>query len=295
MKFLKKIISSTPVVLILFLSVFFLGLILLTSGIFIILSFIEITITIVYLILMVFMILEYKRKRQPIIIYYSHSSESEKLLNDQLARIWKEEYLYVRIFTILISISTVINYWYGFILAPIVLVINSAFFLIVLSLIEKGSVDISESNLAVSHLPGEPKVKFFSKTAINYFVILLLVAGYWTFQIQKNESQIKQDGYSILNELNDLKYCQNYQAGCVQVGSITNITFKKIKATSEPGKSWQLCFKLNYEYSKFGNTYLSDYRFVDYCFDNDTYNKGWSISQIEDEIYSNLKEEVNRL
>jgi hypothetical protein len=67
------------------------------------------------------------------------------------------------------------------------------------------------------------------------------------------------------------------------------VSFQKISSSDGPGKVWQMCFSLNYEYSRYGNNYESDYRPKDYCFSNEYYGNSWPQSDIETEIYKNLR------
>jgi hypothetical protein len=158
---------------------------------------------------------------------------------------------------------------------------------------EKGTINVSQLKSAASNLPSTVKSPMFSQTLVSYFIVLVLASGYWAFQIQKNESQLKQDGYSLVNELSELAYCQNSQTQCVAVDNISRVGFEKIDSVDGPGKVWQICFSLNYAYSKYGNFYESDYRLDDYCFINNEYASGWPQLEMEDEIYKYLRQEIN--
>ena len=293
MKFLKRILSSTPVVLIFGLTVICVGFILLFTGIFAISYYSEISISAGYAIFVLFVLSKYRRFRKPPFKYYSESTETERNIKVEQEKLWKLESRYVFVSGLGLATITVTNYWYGFVTAPIILILNGLFSIAILYLLNQGPIDVAQLRAAVSRLPGNKSTSTSSQTLINYCIVLVLIAGYWTFQIQKNESELKQEGYILINELSDLAYCQDYERQCVAVEKISQVNFKKIPSTDGPGKVWQMCFSLNYEYARYGNNYDSDYRLKDYCFSNEYYGNSWPQSDIEIEVFKNLMSESN--
>ena len=293
MKFLKRILSSTPVVLIFGLAVICVGFILLFTGIFAISYYSEISISAGYAIFVLFVLSKYRRFRKPPFKYYSESTETERNIKAEQEKLWKLESRYVFVSGLGLTTITVTNYWYGFVTAPIILILNGLFSIAILYLLNQGPIDVAQLRAAVSRLPGNKSTSTSSQTLINYCIVLVLIAGYWTFQIQKNESELKQEGYILINELSDLAYCQDYERQCVAVDKISQVNFKKIASTDGPGKVWQMCFSLNYEYARYGNNYDSDYRLKDYCFSNEYYGNSWPQSDIEIEVFKNLMSESN--
>ena len=293
MKFLKRILSSTPVVLIFGLAVICVGFILLFTGIFAISYYSEISISAGYAIFVLFVLSKYRRFRKPPFKYYSESTETERNIKAEQEKLWKLESRYVFVSGLGLATITVTNYWYGFVTAPIILILNGLFSIAILYLLNQGPIDVAQLRAAVSRLPGNKSTSTSSQTLINYCIVLVLIAGYWTFQIQKNESELKQEGYILINELSDLAYCQDYERQCVAVDKISQVNFKKIASTDGPGKVWQMCFSLNYEYARYGNNYDSDYRLKDYCFSNEYYGNSWPQSDIEIEVFKNLMSESN--
>lgn len=293
MKFLKRILSSTPVVLIFGLAVICVGFILLFTGIFAISYYSEISISAGYAIFVLFVLSKYRRFRKPPFKYYSESTETERNIKLEQEKLWKLESRYIFVSGLGLTAITVTNYWYGFVTAPIILILNGLFSIAILYLLNQGPIDVAQLRAAVSRLPGNKSTSTSSQTLINYCIVLVLIAGYWTFQIQKNESELKQEGYILINELSDLAYCQDYERQCVAVDKISQVNFKKIASTDGPGKVWQMCFSLNYEYARYGNNYDSDYRLKDYCFSNEYYGNSWPQSDIEIEVFKNLMSESN--
>ena len=293
MKFLKRILSSTPVVLIFGLAVICVGFILLFTGIFAISYYSEISISAGYAIFVLFVLSKYRRFRKPPFKYYSESTETERDIKLEQEKLWKLESRYIFVSGLGLTAITVTNYWYGFVTGPIILILNGLFSIAILYLLNQGPIDVAQLRAAVSRLPGNKSTSTSSQTLINYCIVLVLIAGYWTFQIQKNESELKQEGYILINELSDLAYCQDYERQCVAVDKISQVNFKKIASTDGPGKVWQMCFSLNYEYARYGNNYDSDYRLKDYCFSNEYYGNSWPQSDIEIEVFKNLMSESN--
>lgn len=293
MKFLKRILASTPVVLIFGLAVICVGFILLFTGIFAISYYSEISISAGYAIFVLFVLSKYRRFRKPPFKYYSESTETERNIKLEQEKLWKLESRYIFVSGLGLTAITVTNYWYGFVTAPIILILNGLFSIAILYLLNQGPIDVAQLRAAVSRLPGNKSTSTSSQTLINYCIVLVLIAGYWTFQIQKNESELKQEGYILINELSDLAYCQDYERQCVAVDKISQVNFKKIASTDGPGKVWQMCFSLNYEYARYGNNYDSDYRLKDYCFSNEYYGNSWPQSDIEIEVFKNLMSESN--
>ena len=263
------------------------------TGIFAIAYYSEISISAGYAIFVLFVLSKYRRFRKPPFKYYSESTETERNIKVEQEKLWKLESRYVFVSGLGLATITVTNYWYGFVTAPIILILNGLFSIAILYLLNQGPIDVAQLRAAVSRLPGNKSTSTSSQTLINYCIVLVLIAGYWTFQIQKNESELKQEGYILINELSDLAYCQDYERQCVAVDKISQVNFKKIASTDGPGKVWQMCFSLNYEYARYGNNYDSDYRLKDYCFSNEYYGNSWPQSDIEIEVFKNLMSESN--
>jgi len=293
MKFLKRILSSTPVILIFGLAVICVGFILLFTGIFAISYYSEISISVGYAMFVLFVLSKYRRFRKPPFKYYTESTETERNIKLEQEKLWKLESRYVFVSGLCLTGITVTNYWYGIVTAPLILILNGLFSIAIFYLLNQGPIDVAQLKAAASRLPGNKSTSTSPQTLINYCIVLVLIAGYWTFQIQKNESELKQEGYILINELSDLAYCQDYERQCVAVDKISRVNFKKIDSTDGPGKVWQICFSLNYKYARYGNNYNSDYRLKDYCFNNEYYGNSWPQNDIEIEVYRNLRRESN--
>jgi hypothetical protein len=291
MKFLKRILSSTPVVLTFGLAILCVGFILLFTGIFVISSYSEISISAAYAIFVIFVLSKYRKIRKPPFKYYEFSTEPERKIVVKQEKLWKVESRYIIVSGLCLTTITVTNYWYGFVTAPLILILNGLFSIAILYLLNQGPIDVAQLKAAASRLPGNKSTSTSSQTLINYCIVLALIAGYWTFQIQKNESELKQEGYIFINELSDSAYCKDYQNKCVAVDKISRVSFKKIRSLDGPGKVWQMCFSLNYEYSSYGNNYEPDYRLKDYCFSNQYYGNSWPENTIQSEVYKNLERE----
>ncbi len=286
---IKKIFMSTPVVLMLGLGVIVIGFILLFTGIFALSYYSEISISVGYVSFVMFVLSKYRRFRKPPLKYYGDSTEAERNIKVAHTKLWKIESRYVLVSGLCLATITVANYWCGVVTAPIILILNGLLSIAIVYLLNQGPIDVAQLKAAASILPGNKSTSTSSQTLINYCIVLALIAGYWTFQIQKNEGELKQEGYILINQLSDLAYCQDYQSKCVAVDKASQVSFKKISSSDGPGKVWQMCFSLNYEYSRYGNNYESDYRPRDYCFSNEYYGNSWPQSDIESEVYKNLR------
>ena len=292
-KLLKKTLLSTPIVLMFGLAVICVGFILLFTGIYALSYYSEISISVGYAFIVMYVISKYKRYRKPPLRYYGDATEIERNLKAEHTKLWKKESRYILVSGLCLTLLTVANYWYGVVTAPIILILNGLFSIAIVYLLNQGPIDVAQLKAAASRLPGNKDTSTSAQTLINYCIVLVLIAGYWTFQIQKNESELKQEGYILINELSDLAYCQDYERQCVAVDKISQVNFKKIASTDGPGKVWQMCFSLNYEYARYGNNYDSDYRLKDYCFSNEYYGNSWPQSDIEIEVFKNLMSESN--
>jgi hypothetical protein len=235
------------------------------------------------------LLVKYRKYRKPTYVRFYKDTESKLIAKAKYEQNWKSEFRFVLVLGLIVSLLTVSNYLYGLVQAPIVFLIYGSFILFVLNLMELGPIDskYDESKQEMLSLSGSP---LFSKTIAKSFVILFLISGYWIFQIQKNESELKQEGYSVLADLSNLNYCEEYQSKCVAVDSFKSVTFEKVKNNEAPGKVWQMCFSLNYKYARYSDYYQSDYRFEDYCFTENEYGYGWSEYGIEDEIRERLSQ-----
>lgn len=293
MNFLKRILSSTPVVLVLGLSIIVLGIFSLLTALFAISYYIEFSISIGFIVLIAILVIQYVKFRKPNLELYDWANESQKevkLLNEKE---WNEEFKFIVLSGIFVSVITVANYWLGIVIAPIIFFVYGSFCLVVTYLGNKGQIDNRSRQTTESKPSGTAKPTGIPRTLINYSIVLALISGFWAFQIQKNESQLKQDGYSFLNKLSELRYCQEFQSRCVAIDKIQFVNFKKTNSSDGPGKAWEMCFGINYEYSRFGGYYESDYRIEDYCFSNKYYGNSWGESEMESEIYKRLKQLTN--
>ena len=290
MKFLKKILSSTPVVLVLSLSMLLIGLYGLFALLLAIGFYIEISFSIGIIALIAILIIQYVKFRKPRLLLHDWESDSEKEAKLQNYKNWNEEFKLIVLSGFFVSAIAVANYWLGIVTAPIIFLIYGSFCLVVIYLIDKGRFDRESRYTTATEPSGAVKSTGIPRTLMHYFIVLALVSGFWVFQIQKNESQLKQDGYGLVNELTDLRYCESFRVNCVAVDSAKNVSFKKIDAVDGPGKVWEICFSLNFEYTKFGEFYELENRFYDYCFSNEYYGNSWP--DMESEIYKELRSRV---
>ena len=125
---IKKILMSTPVVLSFGLAVIVLGFILLGAGIMAIATYLEVFISILFVLFIGFLLSKYKQYRKPLLWYSEYTPESEKQLQLVYAKNWKEESRFTLILGLFVSSITVANYWYGFVAAPFVFFLYSSFF-----------------------------------------------------------------------------------------------------------------------------------------------------------------------
>jgi hypothetical protein len=277
-KFFKKILLSEPIIFVVGLVLLVAGFFLIFAGVFAITYYIDISFSILLVGVIVYLVKMLTKVRR------------HKLTDTA----WKEESKYIFLGGMTVSILTIANYWLGFLEAPIILFVYG-FYLIVLVYLgsEESLKKLSRKNHSEStnQISGS---ELIPRAILNYSAILLLICGYWYFQIQNNEINLKQEGYEITNQLSELRYCQEYQQNCAAIDSVKEVTFKKIPAVDGPGKVWEMCFSMNFEYTRYAELYESDYRYNDYCFNNEFYGNSWPQSGIESKIYSDLKRQVNR-
>ena len=140
MKILKRILLSTPVVLSFGLAVIVLGFILLFAGIMAIATYLEVFISVIFIVFIGFLLLKYKQFRKPLIWHSEFTPESEKQIQLIHAKNWKEESKFTLILGLLLSTITVANYWYGFVAAPFVFFLYSSFCIYIFYLSDKGQI-----------------------------------------------------------------------------------------------------------------------------------------------------------
>jgi len=291
-KLIKKILLSTPVVLIFGLSVVVLGFILLFVGFMAVATYLEIFISATFVLFIAFVLMKYWQFRKPPLSDYLYTIESQKVIQAEYAKLWREESKYVLIFSLFVSTITVTNYWYGFITAPIVLILYGSFCILILYLSDKGPIDISQLNSAVSKLPGNVNSQNTSRTIINSFAILILVSGFWFYQIQKNESSQKETGYQTVLNLQDYRHCSITQNICGVVDSISNIVFLKERLEDGPGKGLKMCTNMTFKYSINESSYRKDWNVVEVCFKLNKYDNYFSEFESEAVVNAVLKGKI---
>jgi hypothetical protein len=295
MSIVKKFLSSTPVVLLFGLIFLILGFYILFAVLFTIGTYFEISLTIGFIAMNSLIVVKYKKFRKPNLeIYEFHNDSDKQLIKDKL-RVWNEEFRMLYLGCAIATLLTVINFWTGLLIAPIMLVVYGSFLITALYMMDKGKINFEQIQVSKLTLPSSVERSLIPRTLVNFFVALVLVAGYWTFQIQKNESELKQDGYSVAAELSNLNSCQSYQSKCVAVDSVKSVYFEKVKNIDGPGKIWKMCFSLNYKYARYGGFYQSDFRYEEFCFNEDlVFGFGWPQYDIEQEITQQLRQELVR-
>jgi hypothetical protein len=283
------------VVLLVGLILFIVGFYILFAVLLTVSTYFEICLTLGFLAINLFILIQYNKFRKPSSEIYTYHTESDKESIKLNVRIWNEEFRLIYLSSAIITLITVINFWTGIIIAPINLVIYGSYLIVVLYLMDKGKIDVEKLKLSGSSSYDSWQIKGIPRVLINYFIVIVLVSGYWAFQIQKNESELKQEGYFVTSELSNLNSCQEYQSKCVAVDSVKSVYFKKVRNSDGPGKIWQMCFSLNYKYARYGGFYQSDFRYVDFCFNEDSiFGSGWPQYDIEQEITKQLRQEIIR-
>jgi hypothetical protein len=285
MKLLKKFFLSTPVVLIIGLAVIILGIILFFSGIFALSYYSDISISVIFVAAIIFALWQHRKVRRPLFAEHFYSDESDKKISQKHWNLWREESRLVLISGLLVSTFSVTNYWYGFTTAPVVFLVYGAFFIIVFYLINNGPFDVSDLKLAASKLDGGKAVPTFSQVTLNYFIVLVLISGFWFYQINKNLSIQKEAGYEAALDLIDVSYCPYNSNVCGAVDTISDVNFAMERAEDGPGKSLRMCVRMTFKYSLYGGEYDSDYRNEEICFSPSQFGGYWS----DYELYSNVK------
>ena len=293
MKFLKRILSSTPIVLIFGLAVICVGFILLFTGITLIASYLEVFISILFFLFIGYLLLMYKKFRKPSLWETEYTSESEKQLQLVLAKNWKEESRFTLILGLLVSGIVVANYWYGFVAAPFVFFLYGSFCIYILYLCDyKGQMGVSNLKSTSSQLLSNVNSSSFVRTVINYFVVLTLISGYWLYQIQKNESSQKESGFATILDLSDYRYCSLSENICGAVDTIINVRFIKVKSEDGPGKIMKMCSDITFKYSINESGYREDWNPEEVCFMPSIFGGYWSEYESQDAINLILKSKI---
>jgi hypothetical protein len=292
MKLLKKIFMSTPVFLVIFLALVILGFILLGTGIFALSYYSDISISVIFVAAIFFALWQHRKVRRPLFAEHFYSDESDKKNSQRHWNLWREESRFVLISGLLVSTLSVTNYWYGFTTAPVVFLVYGAFFIIIFYLINNGPFDVSDLKLAASKLDGNKAVPTFFQVTMNYFIILILISGFWFYQINKNLATQREAGYEAALDLIDFRYCTYNLNVCGAVDTISNVNFAMERVEGEPGKSLKMCVRLNFKYSLQDGAYDSDYRPEEICFSPSRYGGYWSEYELQDNVRDVLKQKL---
>ena len=292
MKLLKKIFMSTPVLLVIFLALVILGFILLGTGIFALSYYSDISISVIFVATVFFALWQYRKVRRPPLSEHFYSVESEKKHIQRHWNIWRGEFRFFLVLGLLVSALTVTNYWYGFTTAPVILLVYGTFFIIVIYEINRGPIDVYELKLAASKIDGNKAVPTFFQVTMNYFIILILISGFWFYQINKNLATQREAGYEAALDLIDFRYCTYNLNVCGAVDTISNVSFAMERVEGEPGKSLKMCVRLNFKYSLQDGAYDSDYRPEEICFSPSQYGGYWSEYELQDNVRDVLKQKL---
>jgi hypothetical protein len=293
MKFLKRILSSTPIILIFVLAVICVGFILLFTGIVLIASYLEIFVSFLFFLFIGYLLLIYKKFRKPSLWESEYTPESEKQHQLVLAKNWKDESRFTLIFGLLVSGITVANYWNGFVAAPFVFFLYGSFCIYILYLCDyKGQMGVSNLKSTSPQSLGNVNSSNFVRTVINYFVVLTLISGYWLFQIQKNESSQKESGFATILNLSDYRYCSSSENICGAVDSIKNVRFLKVKSEDSPGKIMKMCSFITFKYSINESDYREDWEPEEVCIKPSTFGGYWSEYESQEAINVILKSKI---
>jgi|688.fasta_scaffold331414_2 hypothetical protein len=292
MKLLKKILMSTPVLLVIFLVLVILGFILLGTGIFALSYYSDISISVIFVATIFFVLRKHRKVRRPLFTEHFYSDESSKKNVQRHWNLWREESRFVLASGLLVSTLTVTNYWYGFTTAPVVFLVYGAFFIIIFYLINNGPFEVSDLKLSVSKLDGNKAVPTFFQVTMNYFIILILISGFWFYQINKNLATQREAGYEAALDLIDFSYCNYNLNVCGAVDLISNVNFAMERVEDGPGKSLKMCVRLNFKYSLQDGEYDSDYRDEEICFSPSRYGGYWSDYELEGNVRDVLKQKI---
>jgi len=283
---------STPVLLVIFLALVILGFIILFTGFFALSYYSDISISVIFVVAIFSALWQYRKIRRPPLSEHFYSDDSDKKLIQRHWDIWRGESRLFLVLGLLVSTLTVTNYWYGFTTAPIILLVYGTFFIIVFYEINRGPIDVYQLKVAASKLDGNKAVPTFFQVTMNYFIILILISGFWFYQINKNLTTQREAGYEAALDLIDFTYCTYNLNVCGAVATISNINFAMERVEDGPGKSLKMCVRLNFKYSLQDGAYESDYRPEEICFSPSRYGGYWSEYELEDNVRDVLKQKI---
>ena len=292
MKFLKKILMSTPVILVIFLVLVILGIAILFTGVMAVSYYSDITISVVFVSAIFFALWKHRRVRRPPFSEQFYSDELGKKNSQRHWNLWREESKLLLVSGLLLSTISVTNYWYGFTTAPLVLLGYGTFFIVIFYLVNKGPIDVSELRDATYKLDNKSDAPTFFQTTLNYFIVLILISGFWFYQINKNLATQREAGYEAALDLSDFGTCPSDSNICGAVDTISSVNFEMVRAEDGPGKSLKMCVSLNFKYSFQGSEYQGDYLYEDICFTPSRYGGYWSEYELEDKVRAVLRQKI---
>jgi hypothetical protein len=205
---------------------------------------------------------------------------------------WKRESKIVGFLGSILSLFATINYWQGFISAPIVAFVIGALGIYLNYAISQDGKKNLEKYASDPKFKYEPILKRTPQWVIGSLVALLVVSGYWYIEIQKNEETRKNEGIEEALSLVDFEYYQDSPSSArIKIDSVVGIEFSKVKAQEKPGKILQICIDPIMSYSRDGRFYQEIYVPTEVCFKEES-TSYWSQYSIRDVVREVLKDEL---
>ena len=271
MSILRKLLSliSGPLALLFMLGVVIFGFWALFAGTVLIATYIEITLNVIFALPILILIRMYFKDRKSMI--------SENL--------WKVESSTVLISGLVLIVLISLNYWQGFVTAPIVLLIYGLYFIATAYLISDDGRESAKKNAADISYRLAPFLSKVPKWVTGYVFVLLIIAGFWFTEIQKREQAAKDQGIeSALKLANYPIYFDPSSKASIRVDSVDRVYFTKVASPDKPGKILEMCIIFGLEASRDGYSFESLYASEQVCVKESPWVTGWSDYDLKEEV-----------
>jgi hypothetical protein len=195
---------------------------------------------------------------------------------------------------LIVSVLASINYWQGFITAPIVFFFIGVYALFVnYSISEDGKKNL-EKYASDPKFKYEPLLKRTPQWVVGSLIALLLTSGYWYIQIQKNEQIRKDEATEAVLLLTDYAYYRDYPSNAnIKITSVVDINFSKVKAEEKPGKVLNVCIDTLLSFTRDNRYYQDIYTPTEICFSEEN-TSGWWKYSLSDIVDETLKIQLDR-
>jgi hypothetical protein len=208
---------------------------------------------------------------------------------------WKRESKNVFLSALILSVLASINYWQGFIAAPIVAFFAGLFAIYLNYTISEDGKKNLERYATDPNFKYEPILKKTPQWVAGSFIALLLVSGYWYSEIQKNIQMSKDEATQTALSLVDFQtFREAPSIARIKIDAVIQINFKQIRAKEAPGKVLQVCSETDLSFSRDGQYFQGIVFPVTICFDEEN-TSNWDDYSVSEIVEEQLKKELTSI